>query len=58
MKNDLITTVAVAVFGFLASFFICNLFTNVEEKNTFQIMTVDTASASDTLAEPDPEVFN
>lgn len=55
MKNDLLTSIALAIFGILASYFVCNLFTG--EISPATVKTVS-GSASASLADPNPNVFN
>lgn len=58
MKNDLVTSIGVAVVGVLISYFICNLiagnFLVLQEQ---EIKTVD-SSISTEINDPNPEVFN
>ena len=55
MKNDLVTSIGVALFGVIASYFICNIFIgpieDVEVKNVNSTISTDVAT-------PNPEVFN
>ena len=55
MKNDLFTSIVVAVLGIVASFIICNFFTG--EIEPASVKTVDDSFSID-IAEPNIEVFN
>ena len=56
MKSDLVTSIAIALFGIIASYFLCNLFAGQSEPYSFK--TIDSAAASVELSDPDPEIFN
>lgn len=55
MKNDLITSIVLAIVGVVGAYFVCNLFAG--EIQPYPIKVLD-SSVSNELAEPDPEVFN
>lgn len=55
MKNDLAISIIAAIFGIIASYFICNIF--VGEIEPVSVKTVD-GTTSIELAEPNPEIFN
>ena len=55
MKNDLVTSIAIAIMGIIISFVVCNLLTGTIE--TVSIKTVDSSFNTD-IAEPNPELFN
>ena len=56
MKNDLISSIAIAIFGIVAAYLICNLF--VGEAKPYSFFTVDDSASSTELANPDIELFN
>lgn len=55
MKNDLATSIGVAIAGVLISYFVCNLFLGPAEDFTYKTVN-STVSAN--VTEPDIEVFN
>ena len=63
MKTDLITSIGVAIAGFLIAFFVTNLL--VPDLGEFQVKTLDDSANTSAngynyadLDQPDPEVFN
>lgn len=55
MKNDLVTSIVVAIVGILIAYFVCNLFAG--DIPEFSFSTIDSSVSAD-LVDPDPEVFN
>ena len=55
MKNDLISSIGVAILGILISYFVCNLFIGPIEDVSFNVID---SSFSNDLADPNVEVFN
>lgn len=56
MKNDLATSIAVAIFGVVAAYFVCNLFAG--EAQPYSFYTVDSSASVTELASPNVNVFN
>lgn len=56
MKNDLITSIAIAIFGVFAGYFVCNMFSG--QSSPYSFYSVDVPEGSLTLDEPNPEIFN
>ncbi|MBO7718465.1 hypothetical protein J6S37_03170 [Candidatus Saccharibacteria bacterium] len=58
MKNDLITSIALAVVGILIAYFVTNLLIDqMMPLASFPVKTI-TSSVDTNLVDPDPEVFN
>lgn len=55
MKNDLFTSIAIAILGAIISFVVCNLFFG--GINPVSVKTVDSSFSID-IAEPNEELFN
>ena len=55
MKNDLVTSIAVAILGVVGAYFICNIF--VGDIEPVSVKKVDSSMSVD-VPQPDPEVFN
>ena len=55
MQKNLITTIAIAIFGVVAGFLVCNLF--MGEATSVSVKTVESDISVD-LVDPNPEVFN
>ena len=55
MKNDLISSIGVAILGILISYFVCNLFIGPIEDVSFNVID---SSFSNDLVDPNVEVFN
>ena len=55
MKNDLATSIILAIVGVIASYFLCNMFIGPIESISFPSIS---SSTSTNLESPDPEVFN
>ena len=58
MKNDLITSIALAIVGILIAYFVTNLLIDqMMPLASFPVKTI-TSSVDTNLVDPDPEVFN
>ena len=58
MKNDLITSIVLAIVGILIAYFATNLLIDqMMPLGNFSFKTIDSSINTD-LVEPDPEVFN
>ncbi len=55
VQKELVTAIITGIIGFIAAFFICNLFVGGIDKVT--IPTTDSSVSTD-LPEPNPEIFN
>ena len=55
MKNDLATSIFVAIAGVLIAYFVCNMFIGEIESVSFKTIN---STISSSVGEPDPEVFN
>lgn len=55
MKNDLATSVAIAIVGVLIAYFVTNMFMGEMEEVSFKVLN---STLNATVSDPDPEVFN
>jgi hypothetical protein len=55
MKNDLVTSIVVAIVGVVGAYLVCNIFSG--EIEPISVKTVDSSMGVE-VAEPNPEVFN
>ena len=55
MKNDLVTSIVVAIIGIVGAYLVCNIFSG--EIEPVSVKTVDSSMGVD-VAQPNPEVFN
>lgn len=56
MKNDLVTSISVAIIGIILGYFVCNIFVGPIDDVT--VNSIDTKTTNTELAEPSVEVFN
>lgn len=56
MKNDLVTSIAVAIFGVVAAYFVCNLLAG--EAQPYSFYAVDESASEMSLDEIPVDVFN